>query len=285
MKFRDYTEIVFEAGNILSVQMLEETYRYPREFLNRFYADYCNGIVNGLDFITKDDGVYLTAGMVKIGEKYYILPQDVNMDKWLKQYKPALRPSVEYSLFMANEDILTAKDKACGIKSHSRVTLRAEREMPNGALLLAKYKFRPDSRITLPSLQLDNSEKPFDEFFQSGLLQLLECEYAHSRGKTTYHPLLFRAIQDYLKQKFPLSPYDFSLLMELQNHGIVAITSLITYIAVNKKNSPVSTNMTREKLFRELTECVQMPYTSAVYHVTESTQDSNKKTKRHTKLI
>lgn len=285
MEFRNYTEIVFEAGNILSAQMLEETYSYPREFLNRSYADYCNGIVSGLDFITKDDGVYLTAGIVKIGEKYYILPQDVNMDEWLKQYKPALRPSVEYSLFMANEDILTAKDKAFGIKSHSRVVLRAEKEMPDGALLLAKYKFRPDARITLPSLQWDNSENPFDEFFQSGLLQMLECEYAHSRGKTTYHPLLFRAIQNYLKQKFPLSPYDFSLLMELQNHGIAAITSLITYIAINKENSLVSMNMTREKLFREVTECVQKPYTPAVYHITESTQDSIKKARRHTKLI
>ena len=50
MEFRDYTEIVFEAGNILSVQMLEETYRYPREFLHLAHADFGEGIICGLDF-------------------------------------------------------------------------------------------------------------------------------------------------------------------------------------------------------------------------------------------
>lgn len=285
MGFRNYTEIVFEAGKILSEQMLEETYSYPREFLQRSYANYCNGIINGLDFISREDGVYLTAGIVKIGKKYYILPQDINLDEWLKEYKPELRSSIEYFLLMTSEDILTSKDRTQGIKSHSRFILKAEREMPEGALLLAKYKFRPDAGISLPTVQWDNSENPFDDFFQSGLLQILECEYAHAQGKTTYHPLIFRAIQDYLKQKYPLSPYDFSLLMELENRGMVAITSLMTYIALNKEHSSALKNMTRKELFREVIKCIQKPYEPTVNQFTKLAQDSSKKNKPHTKLI
>ena len=285
MGFRDYTEIIFEAGDILSVQMLEETYRYPREFLHLTHNNYCNGIICGLDFITKADGVYLTAGMVKINGKYYTLLQDVNMDEWLKQYKPSLKGQVEYCLCVTYEDILTDNDKLRGIKSYSRVTLKAEQKKPDNSLLLCKYKFRKDAGISLPILCEDGSEEPFEDFFRAGLLQLLECEYSHPMGKSTYHPLIFRAVQSYLEKKYPLSPYDFNLLMELQNRGIVAIKSLITYVAANKEISLTSHNMTREKLLREVAECIQKPYVPAIYTGTPSAINEPKKNKRQSKLI
>ena len=277
MKFRDYTEIVFEDGNILSAQMLEETYRYPREFLNLIHSNYCDGIITGLDFDKKDDGVYLTAGLVKIGQKYYILPQNVNIDDWLKHCNPALQPQVEYSLCIVNEDVLTPNDMARGIKSHSRVVLKATRELPDKSLLLARYKIRPDVGISLPQLNLDNGKNPFDDFFQSGLLQLLKCRYAHQSGEPTFHPLVFRAMQNYLEQKFPLSPYDFALLTELQNHGIAATKSLITYIGIvkNKRHSDIPKDIDREKLFREVSECIKQPYTPLVSKVTASEQSNN----------
>ena len=286
MKFRDYTEIIFEAGNILSAQMLEETYRYPREFLHLTHAGYCDGILTGLDFIEKKDGVYLTAGLVKIDGKYYVLPQDVNIDEWLKKCKPPLQPQVVYSLYIVNEDFLSADDKACGIKTHSRVMLKAMREeLPNKSLLLARYKFRPDAKISLP--QLNNEKNPFEEFFQSGLLQLTECIYAHQSGEPTFHPLIFRAFQKYLEQKFPLSPYDFSLLTELQNHGTVSTKSLITYVKVVKDDSDISPDITREKLLMKVSESIQKPYTPRMACVTTSEQPGRNtaKSRRPNKLI
>lgn len=284
MDFRDYTEIVFEAGDLLSVQMLEETYRYPREFLHLTHANLSDGIICGLDFTPRSEGLYLTAGIVKIDGVYYILPKDVNMDEWLKKYKPALTSGATYFLCMVSENVLTSDDKAHGIKSHSRVVLKAEREMPEYSLLLARYKFRPDVYIPLPQLKMD-SENPFSDFFESGLLQILECQYAHQRGETTYHPLVFRAIQTYLEQKLPLSPYDFSLLVELQNHGIVSMVSLINYVRVNKTVSLSYKDMTREKLLREVCDCVQKHYVPIAYTEAEFEQTQETKPKRHSKLI
>ena len=287
MGFRDYKEIAFEAGDILSAQMLEETYRYPREFLHRTYASHCNGIVTGLDFATQDDGVYLTAGIVKLEERYYILPQDVNLDEWLKTNE--MLEGAEYYLCVV---IAESDAKDCGIKFQQKAELeavkavKAEWEKPNNSLVLAKYKPRADRGISLPSLQMDNHEKPFEKFFALGLLQLLECEYAHPCGSPTYHPFVFRAVQNFLEQKKALSPYDFSLLMELQNHGVVAISSLKSYIAVNKKESPSSyDNMTRKKLFEELCECVQRHYTPVVYAEATPDAPAEKKREFHTKLI
>ena len=285
MDFRDYTEIVFEAGDILSAQMLDETYRYPREFLHLSHAGYGNGIIAGLDFETKDDSVYLTAGIVKFDGKCYILPQNVNLDIWLKHHNPALTSSAEYFLCLVCKDVLSDREQASGIKLHRRMMLRAEKERPSGSLLLARYKFRPDMGIHLPAIEITNEKNPFESFFQSGLLQVLECDYAHPQGKTTYHPLVFRAIKDYLEQKTTLSPYDFGLLVELQNHGIVAIKSLMAYVAANKEVSLTSLNLTREKLLQEVVECIQKPYIPLVYQGKMPEQEQTRKPKRHSKLI
>ena len=285
MGFRDYTEIVFESGGILSAQMLEETYRYPREFLRLSHIGYGNGIVAGLDFEAKADGVYLTAGIVKFDGKCYILPQNVNLDIWLKHHDPALTSSAEYFLCLACKDVLSPKEQAGGIEVHHQMVLRAEKEMSSGSLLLAKYKFRPDMGIRLPNIEMTNEKNPFEKFFQSGLLQILECDYAHPQGETTFHPLVFRAVKDYLEQKEALSPYDFSLLTELQNHGIVAIKSLMAYVAANKKVSLTSSNVTREKLLQEVVECIQKPYIPLVYQDKMPEQEQPGKPKRHSKLL
>ncbi len=285
MVFRDYTEIVFEAGEILSAQMLEETYSYPREFLHLSHIGYGNGIVAGLDFETKDDGVYLTAGIAKLDEKFYILSQNVNLDIWLKRYTPALTASAEYFLCLVCMDVLSDRDQASGIKLHRQMMLRAEKKKPSGSLLLAKYKFRPDMGIHLPAIEITNEKKPFESFFQSGLLQVLECDYAHPQGETTFHPLVFRAIKDYLEQKNTLSPYDFGLLVELQNHGIAAIKSLMAYVAANKKVSLSSLNMTKEKLLQEVVDCIKEPYIPVVYQGKMPEQEQTNKSKLESKLI
>lgn len=268
MKFRDYTEIVFEAGDILSADMLAETYRYPRDLLHLFSAAHGDGIISGLDFVTDHGDVYLTAGIVKMDRKYYVLAEAVNMEEWLRQHRPSLQSSVEYCLCLRSEDALSAGNRPCGIKTRSRMTLRAETERAPHTLLLGKYKFLQETKITLPSVCRDDAGDPFDDFFRRGLLQLLESDYAHAQGGTTYHPLIFRALREYLERKSPLSPYDFTLLTEIQNHGIVAIASLMAYIAATKKSSLPSSDMPRENLFREVVACVKTPYAPIVYRET-----------------
>ena len=263
MNFRDYSEIIFTAGDVLSAEMLEETYRYPREFLHACHAGCPDGIVAGLDFIEKEDGVYLTAGIVKLDGKYYILPEDMGMDACLQQQKVPLQSSVEYLLCLVSEDV--PEPVGTGIRSRSRLVLQPEKERPARALLLGKYKYRPDAQIRIPKLHPRN-KTPFEEFTQASFLQILDCEYAHRQGETTYHPLLFRAMQSFLEQKKTLSPYDFSLLTALQNNGIVALRTLLSYVGASQEEPTASLQMNREKLFHEVTVCLTKPYQPAVYH-------------------
>ncbi|WP_314653873.1 hypothetical protein [uncultured Selenomonas sp.] len=282
MNFRDYSEIIFTAGDVLSAEMLEETYRYPREFLHVCHAGCPDGIVAGLDFIEKEDGVYLTAGIVKFDGKYYILPGDMGLDAWLQQQKAPLQSSVEYLLCLVPEDV--PEPVGTGIQSRSRLVLQPEKERPAHALLLGRYKYRPDVQIRLPKLHPRN-KAPFEEFTQASFLQILDCEYAHHQGETTYHPLLFRAVQSYLEQKDSLSPYDFTLLCELQNHGVAALSTLKAYIAVHQKVTSASLEVTRERLFEELTKCVQMPYRPAVFQEAPTEEESRTEVKHVNKLL
>lgn len=287
MNFRDNIEVTFIPGDILSAQMLEETYRYPREFLHLLHEGHSDGIISGLDFVSDNNGVCLTAGIVKHRSKYYILPSYVNLDEWLKRYEPPLQESVEYFLELVSEEVSEPSDLYPSIKSAKRLILKAEREKNADSIILGKYKIRSDKGICLPTLQSD-TKKPFDEFTRPGLFQILYCEYAHSSGETTYHPLVFRAIKQYLEKKSALSPYEFTLLSEIQNHGIIAISTLRSYVSINKK-VPLSElkTLTREKLFQEVVECVQKPYIPMVYvegQTIAAQQDENKRA-RHSKLI
>ena len=265
MSFRDHTEIVFAAGELLSAAMLEESYRYPREFLQLYHAASPDGIIRGLDFVSREDGVYLTAGIVKLRGIYYTMPWDISLGEWISEQKEPLLEGAEYFFCIKQEEVMTSENDAHGIAARGRIALKALRDRPEGALLLGKYKHRADRPLRLPTLQMGDAD-PFAEFTQASYVQLLESEYAHPQGTTTYHPLLFRAMQSFLEQKKTLSPYDFSLLTALQNNGIVALRTLLSYVAASREVSPASLQMNREKLFHEVTVCLTKPYQPAVYH-------------------
>ena len=110
MNFRDYTEIIFEPGNLLSAEMLEETYRYPRDFLHFNYASFGNGIITGLDFVPKVDGLRLTSGIVKLHGQYFILPKDLNLDEWLQNISQPLQESAIYCLFLEGNEVTNSAD-------------------------------------------------------------------------------------------------------------------------------------------------------------------------------
>ena len=284
--FRDYNEIVFKAGDILSAQMLEETYRYPREFLHLSHITYSDGIISGLDFVSRDDGVYLTAGIVKQKGKYHILPKDVNLDKWLCEQNPKLISGIEYFLCMVNEEVdVRKKESNSDFTSCTKLSLKVfPKNKPNDSSLLGKFRF-DFNRLYLPEVKIDDKE-PFENFFKSGNLKLFDVNYSHVGGKPTYHPLLFRAIQSYLENKKSLlSPYDFSLLLEIQNRGIVAMTSLKKYLATNGEVDLLSNEMTKEKLFQEVVQCIQKPYQPSTFSEMPAVQSTTNRFKRRSQLI
>ena len=80
-------EVSFLHGNILTKEMLDEIYAYPRNFVELKYNDYSDGIITGLDFVEKDGTMYLTKGFVKFKGEYYFLLENINLTNYFLDMK------------------------------------------------------------------------------------------------------------------------------------------------------------------------------------------------------
>ena len=265
MEFRNYAELAFKDGDLLTVPMLEETYRYPREFLHLAHAKLADGIVAGLDFEEREGSVFLTAGLVKAGGRYYALPQAENLDRWLVEHKPGDNAYREYWLYLSVSELPLSAAAEASFTTRSRLTLQLAAQVPERALRLGRWKYRQGEKLRLPCLRQGGAD-PFAEFTDLVHLQLLDADYAHPQGETTFHPLVFRAVRCYLEEKKSLSPYDFSLLQEIQNCGTVSLSALKAYVAAVKRKPCSSVKpAARSDLFAAVIECLQEVYNPIIY--------------------
>ncbi len=75
-------QLEFLHKSILTAEMLEEMYSYPREIERLMYNDYSDGIIHGMNFEENPDGeLILTAGMIRIKNRQYMLAENVNISK------------------------------------------------------------------------------------------------------------------------------------------------------------------------------------------------------------
>ena len=80
-------KVFFRHGAILTKEMLNVVYDYPRDFLCLKYDKYSDGIISGLDFkiLHEDNSLVLTKGIVKYKNELYFLLEDVNLTKFFSQ--------------------------------------------------------------------------------------------------------------------------------------------------------------------------------------------------------
>ncbi|MBR0283566.1 MAG: hypothetical protein IJQ81_18555 [Oscillibacter sp.] len=101
------SEVIFRRGDILSREMLEELYRYPREVAESFFSSYTDGILYGLSW--RGDGGYIQPGALKFQGRIYYLTNPLDAAERLKdrvrdgeKYRLVFRP--EYDSERAAKD-------------------------------------------------------------------------------------------------------------------------------------------------------------------------------------
>ncbi|WP_293960076.1 hypothetical protein [uncultured Fusobacterium sp.] len=67
------TKIIFESGRILNSKMLNELQNFSLRNIEIKYYDYSNGIIEGLNFESDNQYLYLTPGFLKYNNEYYFL--------------------------------------------------------------------------------------------------------------------------------------------------------------------------------------------------------------------
>ena len=169
-------ELRFERRSILSAAQLRAIEKFPREFFRLMFAEYDDGIICGLDFTERDGKIFLTEGLLKIGDDFYFAEE-----KNLSEMTRGLHDGVDYKFVLgeaqraAEENIITEKISLTVAKLDEQI----------GALEFGRFRH---TKIKLPDLDAENL---FDEFTRGSRLNLLYVPYS-TRGGKTFHPYVFR---------------------------------------------------------------------------------------------
>lgn len=238
-------QVVFSHGIILTKEMLEETYEYPRKFLQLHYASYSDGILEGLDLVERQGDVWLTKGVFKRQDNFYFTQEDVNLTAFAKQEK--LSPDrTRYSFCLTQEEHKVQEGITDGVLSLQIHDCSKEESLCMGGFSWAQEK------LILPRIQ-EQSEKPFELFTRPSRMDVLEIPYAWKK-EATYHPVVFRAVRSYLQEKPHKNCLDYVLLLQLQNQEILPLESLRLYVESVRGN--VDSGMKRRELFEVFTQCL-----------------------------
>ena len=244
------TEVSFEAGTILSAEMLKELYEYPRFVLRPRYQGYGDGLLAGLDYEEKDGKVYLTDGVVKHQERYYFLREKICLNDFCKQ-QIAGKQVTDWCLGLN----VGQESVKSGVK-RQKLELRCVKQSESCELLLQLGRFCTDSsEFKLPRL-LKEGKEPFSEYRSRNCLQLLTVPFS-CFGGTTFVPYVFRAVRRFLAGKQEKSNADYWLLALLQNQSVVSLDTVRLYLEAREEKAFDTDD--REKLFGQFTKALLKP--------------------------
>ncbi|MBQ9486788.1 MAG: hypothetical protein IJU91_03165 [Selenomonadaceae bacterium] len=281
------TALNFPHGAMLTSAMLREIYKYPREFFALLYKNYGDGIICGLDYLIRDKNLFLTAGVIRLDGEFYFLPQDFNISA--ETEKNNLKTDKQYYICLSR---LSEKKEDCLIENNLTVTFSSSEIFPS----LGKFYFSKYDPLALP--QLDKGVDPFKNIFESTVLNLADVPVAESfaepiaeKGGATFHPLLFRLVQEFLAGKKFKTPFDYAILTQLQSTGVISIQTIKSYIAEEGGKINLDGKITlddkinftdRADLFKTFCKClVASKFNPAVSRAAES-EDSAKPKKIYT---
>ena len=234
-------ELHFERRSILTAAQLRTIEKFPREILRLKYADFGNGIISGMDFVERDDKIFLTEGLFKIGNFFY-LAEEINLSSLAQN----TRDGIKY-IFALTEPQRTASENV--VTEKISVEVKPLEENFNS---LELGRFRAGLGINLPEIDV-GAEDLFDEFTNSSCLQILNVHYS-VRGGTTFHPYIFRAVLNKLELKENPTPSDTALMIHLANFGVATIPSLKIYV---KGNGVEWNDDSRENIFRSILDALK----------------------------
>ena len=248
-------DLKFYHKAVLTSSMLGEIYNYPREISRLMLDEYGDGIICGLDYSIKDGDLILSAGIFRLDGEIYLLGENLNIGALAE--KNSLASDEEY--FMAFEKKSRVKEPCLTEKN---LELVFAKEKP--PCTLGSFIFLGRKNFYLPTLTEGNN--PFEKIFKRSCLNLLEVPFAEKNG-ATFHPLLFRTVKDFLLRKKNKTPFDYAILVHLQNNATVSNQTLAEYIIAENKSCRADS---REKFFKTFTECLR----ESKFNVTISSADN-----------
>lgn len=220
--------ITFRHGDILTVEQLEELYRYPREYLQILYDRYPDGILLGLDVEERENGLWITKGLAKYQGEIFLSAEDINLTEAVSDADK----DTAYLLVFSPEESSFAQPSLSASPSSVRLRELSPRLERAGSsvegLPFARFKLNRDGKLDLHS-RLDRESGRKGEFKKVTFWNMSVCPYS-SRGGRTFHPYIFRMASELLGAKQRKTVMDLLILNNILTDGIVERKMLELYI-------------------------------------------------------
>ena len=244
-------KVFFRHGAILTKEMLNVVYDYPRDFLCLKYDKYSDGIISGLDFkiLHEDNSLVLTKGIVKYKNELYFLLEDVNLTKFFSQQNLEISRKSRYLQLK-----MEIKDNKENVQEKLLMLVVLDNAFDERNIPLCRFRWN-GSEIKIPKINyLD--ETIFDDFIDNqSYLNVVDTPYAYLK-EATYHSMLFKAIGEYLNNKKNKTILDYIILIQIQNNIVLSMETIKSYILFSGKEKAVVDNCNRKDLFKLFVDCI-----------------------------
>lgn len=245
--------IRFRSNGILTRALVQELYDYPHEVFALLSAGRGDGILAGMEFYEAEDAVWLSPGMVRLGEGTYILHRPVSLSDIIKTWtREHGQKGREYHILLEADAPVQEPGAENGMMEVLPLGFKVG-EAPatrHDQLHLCSFSDLVDPK-RLPDAE---SDEPEEAFTSRGCLHLLGTPWA-ARGGATFHPYVFRALARLLEAQPRKTGLDYALLFALQKDGVVPLATLRTYVA--ECGLRWEEGADRGRLFQTLCECVR----------------------------
>lgn len=230
-------ELGFERRSILTAAQLRAIEKFPREFLRLKFLEYGTGIISGLNYVERCGEIFLTEGLVKIGDEIFFATE-TNLSRLMA----GTIEGKSYS-FTLGEVSRTVTENV--INETISIDVK-EFQDGNKELTFGTFKA---GQVKLPALDAENL---FKEFTRTSRLNLLNVSYA-CFGGATFHPYIFRAILQRLERKENPSTADLALMFRLAESTAIPLPVLKLFVE-SKEIEWRATS--REDIFKSVVEAV-----------------------------
>ncbi|SNU94197.1 Uncharacterised protein [Megamonas hypermegale] len=244
-------KVFFRHGAILTKEMLNVVYDYPRDFLCLKYDKYSDGIISGLDFkiLHEDNSLVLTKGIVKYKNELYFLLEDVNLTKFFSQQNLEISRKSRYLQLK-----MEVKDNKENVQEKLLMLVVLDNAFDERNIPLCRFRWN-GSEIKIPKINYSDETIFYDFIDNQSYLNVIDTPYAYLK-EATYHSMLFKAIGEYLNNKKNKTILDYIILIQIQNNIVLSMETIKSYILFSGKEKAVVDNCNRKDLFKLFVDCI-----------------------------
>lgn len=204
-------ETLFANGHILTKDMLELVYRWPRQLLGLYSQQLSDGILGGLDYQAQGDDLVIKPGILHYQGDFWFLEQDFSFKTFLAAKKP--EEGGRYALRLTK-----GQDENQGEVTVSSLHYKLERS--SGKYDLGAFS----SYWKLP--------RDWDEL----IVSLNNGRYFHLENipwaapqEATFHRFVFSCLAEKLAQKKIRTSLETLMLAQIYERGTLTLSTLRLY--------------------------------------------------------